>query len=333
MTAPAWPETETQTNKPNPIGDTIRSVLTLLIGLIACFCGWIGGIHQTSAALTFFLMFGFIALAGAILLLIVWVQDHRPRLLRHATAEVLGDVPKDPVPEQHLHEALRHEWVEENAGGMLRPLAGVQKAWEIRHCCFLTGFWLLLSTVFTVGLLNEPAVPRAISLVAPALVVGAIMIIMHDVTAAMIKFTWDDLITLTIPRNRGPLLLDFSVRVSKSDLSRYRSKRLQIPIPREKVIAIQLCAYFYQSFEDSSRGVQGLLVCKEPDNEGYHRHPLLTCTQIEKSAFLLAKIASHLQVPLLFHADEARFLEEEKRARERFQSKTPHSASLTPRSL
>ena len=135
---------------------------------------------------------------------------------------------------------------------------------------------------------------------------------------------------LTIPRDGSDLELESAAtpNVEKTGLIEGLkwvfaggTEKRRLPIPREMVVAVQLCPWKFAVVRSADRsttwGVQGLLVLASPESTEYHRLPLLLTGDFVGAARLMSALTRTMQVPYLFCADAAGWEAETMRATSR----------------
>ncbi|MGQ0637134.1 MAG: hypothetical protein ACT4QC_21205 [Planctomycetaceae bacterium] len=255
-----------------------------------------------------------------------------PSRIRHASLDVLPDVPQEPVIVEGstVHGRLTHELVEDSDHWHFRP---VPRLWNNSRRLLL-GFGIPFMTFFA-GLMgwvfhtqHNLAWPLAILCGVMATVVcgGSAGLLI----GLIIRARYRELCCLTIPRNGDALELDSPEEVDpdRTDLAaglkwvfQGQTKRRRLVIPRELLRAVQLCPWNFDmggsGHRSSTWAVQGLLVLASLEKGVYHRLPLLLTSDFVGAARLMQVLASALDVPFLFCANAAGWKAEEIRAKKR----------------
>lgn len=305
---------------------------------------WFGGFFLAMAVLLLVIpshppLFGAIA-AGVIGLIggasVGWsiVQPMFAASVRHAAPDVLPNVPNEPILREgtFVHGRLTHELVEDVDGWDFRPDS---KLWRDSRN-FVFGFGIPFSVFFT-GLLswhfhshlNVRPWPLALLLgtFVTAVCGGSAFALLYMI----LRGKYRQLDRLSIPRNGGDLKLDVhsTVRPDRPDVSRAynwlfrgQTEREQLTIPRQSIVAVQLCPWKYvvgTSRRPSiiASAVQGLLVLAPSADEVYPRLPILVTGDFAGAAQLMLGLADTLNVPFLFGANAEGWKAEELRAKNR----------------
>lgn len=301
----------------------------LLIGTIGFFT--IGGIAPQGMPVSIprlcaglFAALGAAALVAAIRL--------TPVHVRHAASDVLPEVPREPLLREGsvVHGRLTHELAKNADGWEFRP---VQSLW-LSDRRLLLGFGIPCMALFS-GLLSWVLHDRLalagwpLSILCGSSVTllcgGSVLLLMGMLRRAGCR----RLCRLSIPCNFGDLELDSA---EESDLDRMdliegmkwafqqEPERRRLRMPRELVIAVQLCPWKYVVAGPESEAtwaVQGLLVLSSTSATGCYRLPLLLTSDFAGAARLMQELANALDVPYLYSADADGWKVEEARAKAR----------------
>ncbi len=142
----------------------------------------------------------------------------------------------------------------------------------------------------------------------------------------LIRSGYRRLSVLTIPRGGNDIELESAEppKLEKADLAEGlkwlfigETKRQRLTIPRELIVAVQLCPWKFATTTERSWAAQGLLVLVSLDTVVYHRLPLLLTNDFVGAAQFMQGLARTLNVPYLFCADAAGWEAEEIRAKGR----------------
>ncbi len=329
---PGWQEIESEVHRPSYGLLLAVGTLFLVIGGIGFFTiegavpprmpVWIA----KSCAAVF-------ASLGGIVVVLVLDSILRPARVRHAAADVLPNVPSEPVIREGLvvHGRVTHELVVDSDGWQLLPS---RRLWRDDKR-FLFGFGIPFLVLFA-GILSWifhrdgifKGWPLSVFFGTAATVVsgGSALLLMGMLTRA----SYRRLCRLSIPHNGGDLELDSpqEPEVERADLNVAlkwffvgETERQRLTIPRELVAAVQLCPWKYKigksGGESTTWAVQGLLVLASPEGEAYHRLPLLLTSDFPGAARLMQQLAMTLGVPYLFGADATGWRAEAARAKKR----------------
>lgn len=269
---------------------------------------------------------------GAIAMLAGLNASLIPRRIKHAPQSILPGVPTEPVIRQGMvvHGRLTHELASTDDGGWeLRPSA---RLWRNDKRFFIgfgvpfaIGFIAILSWVF-----HREGLAWHLAVFPAAFITIAILGTVVALIAMAVRASYRRLSTLAFRKASHDLLLDLQQEWNaKSDEIHEGIKwffqpgdnRRQLTIPRELVVALQLCPWKFvvgaRRDQTITWAVQGVLVLA-PDEAGtYHRLPLLLTSDFVRAARLMQRLAGMLQVPYLFCADANGWAEEETRAKVR----------------
>jgi hypothetical protein len=271
-----------------------------------------------------FALFGAILVAWAVGTLIF------PAHVRHAAPDVLPNVPREPVIREGavVHGRLTHELYEDAQGWQFCPS---KRFWRRNGNGLVYGFgipFLVLSAGLVTWSFHDMIGGWAVSATFATFLVamggGTVFLII----ALHLRAGYRRLSRLTIPRNGNDLELDSADDPQKIDLAQglkwvfeRGTKRHLLSIPRELVVAVQLCPWKYEAVRAGERertwAVQGLLVLASSGEAGYHRLPFLLTCEFARAARLMQRLASALHVPYLFCADAEGWKAEAMRAENR----------------
>jgi len=323
-----WPETESALHEPGSRIAVVIGTLFILIGAGIPFAPEAGaGPAQWWIAL---IMSGAFTVLGLLPLVIGLYRILTPVSVRHADASVLPHIPRGPV----LHEgsfpfaSLTHELVEDSFGWTLQPRAD-----NVRHpYLFLIGFGVpfllmfagLLSWVFRRDNLlpNWPQAIAAASFVTMATCgtaitgIGILLLSAHsEHRKVRIPSDGGD-ITIESPAEIDPARTDSVARLQRALTGRGCCRRT---LPRESVIAVQLCTWRGRTEKTSASGVQGNLIIEPPvvgelpeetpsqlsaTPRVEERLSLLLTSDFRGAARLMGALAEALDVLYLFNASE-----------------------------
>lgn len=252
----------------------------------------------------------FAVLAILALLPAVW-KALRPTYVRHAAADELPDVPREPLAldwtmgnQQVIYELIQGDdgweyrrrpslWHNENAFLWIVGLAGFAT-------CTALVTWGIHDRVPS---LLVAAVISSFAVLFVGMPVLWLVLLVHRASSRLH-------VRLRIPTRgdvefKGPLLTDPSdpsPRGSSPDPCSIQ----HLAIPTETIVAVQLCPWYdvrRGERDDIRHAVQGLLVLSTDAQHVYRRLPLLLTQNHAGAARLMQRTADVLQVPYLFHAD------------------------------
>jgi hypothetical protein len=324
---PLWPERESRVHQPGSGLLAFIGGLFLLAGITGFFTL---GANQppglrfwaVRAATSLFALLGGAALTAGVARLVLTVR------VRHAAADVLADVPREPVLWEGsvVHGRLTHELAEDAAGWEFRTR---QSLWRSDRR-FLWGFGVPFLTIFATGLSWVFFRDRMDRGWAAAIVPAVVMTLGCGGTAIVLmglmsRAGYRRLCHLRIPAH-GPLELDApeQINVERADPFKWvfvgDTQRHRLAIPREMVQAVQLCPWKYacgEYDETVTWAAQGLLVLQPADGAAYWRVPILLTGDFVGAARLVGQLADVLGVPYVFNADAAGWKAEAARAHSR----------------
>jgi hypothetical protein len=327
--SPGWREVESKVWRPGRLPAGATGVLFLVAGVIVYLTArnlappgvalWAMPLGAAQIAL-----FG-----GAI---VAWVVGGiiMPARVRHAAPEALPKVPREPVIHEGsvVHLRLSHELREDVQGWQFRPAACLWRG----DAALMFGFGLPFLAFFGVlaawGFHSQLHVASWPLAVLGGIAVSVVCIGSVWLTLGMImRAGYRRLPRLRVPRNGSELELDSpeELNVEKTDLAEGlkwlflgETKRYQLNIPRESVVAVQLCPWKHKAANEITRAVQGLLVlAAAKDKAACQRIPILLTADFAGAARIMEKLGQILQVPYLYCADAEGWNAEVKRAKER----------------
>lgn len=330
MPQPAtWREVESEVHVPGRALAFFVGTIFVVIG-IGLFAGllfrrpanipfWAGWLFAGT-----FLSFGLIPLGWSI------NARLRPPRVRHAAADVLPNVPTEPIPREGsvMHGRLTHELIDVGSGAwQFRPAEKLQRM----DRNFILGFGIPFLIVFAALLTwsfhkqngwdwTKSAVP-AICL---TLLCGGSAFVL---IALVMRAGYRRLGRLDIAGDGGDLELDLpeepdaAARENLAEGLRWifvgDAKRQRLVIPRSLVAAVQLCPWEFRMRENTTWGVQGLLVLTAATDGRHPRLPIVLTSDCARAAPILRRLADVLEVPFLFNADAAGWTAEKRRAKSR----------------
>jgi hypothetical protein len=251
-----------------------------------------------------------------------------PFNIRHAAPSILPTVPSEPVIFEGsvVHGRLTHELWEDASGWQFRPSGRLwhnDKVLLLGFSVFLVIFSALLTWVFHNELRLTSWFLSTICGTTVTTICGGSVLLMIGM---IMRSSYRRLSRLSIPRNGGDLELDApeELKPEKTELSEGlkwlflgETKRRRLTIPRDLVLAVQICPWRFVTNHDISWAVQGLLVLASPEEAVYHRLPILLTSDFVGAARLMQRLADALHVPYLFCADAEGWKAEKIRAKER----------------
>lgn len=273
------------------------------------------------------------ALLGGIIVAPIIGTTIFPTHIRHTSLDWLPNVPREPVICEGavVHGRLTHQLYENDHGWQFRPS---ERLWR-NDKGLLFGFGIPFLVAFA-GLLTWVFHSRlAIGGWAISAICGMLLTSLSGGTAfvligMMMRAGYRRLSRLTISRNGSDIELDLpeEPNAAEADLAGALkwtflgdTKRQRLTIPRELVVAVQLCPWKFvvsgTGGRQSTWAVQGLLVLASCDESSYHRLPLVLTGDVAPAARLLQRLARILHVPFLFCADAEGWKAEAMRARKR----------------
>jgi hypothetical protein len=328
----AWHEVESEVYRPERWFVLSVGTLFLLAGAIAFLT--IGGVGPPGLRFWVAMLFtGVFALMGGTLAASALGSFISPARVHHAALDVLPNVPKEPVlcEGSVVYGRLTHELSEDAQGWQFRPaghlwrsVKGLLFGFGIPFLVLFSG---LLTWIFHSQLkLGGWALSAACGIFVAAVCGGSAFLLL----GMIMRTGYRRLSRLTIPGNGNDLELDSPEELSaeEADLTvalRWvflgETNRHRLRIPRDLVVAVQLCPWKYVVGDRYSRlttwAVQGLLVLASSEEAAYHRLPILLTSDFVGAARLMERFAHTLQVPYLFCADAKGWRVEKLRAKGR----------------
>lgn len=250
----------------------------------------------------------------------------RRMYVRHAAADVLANVPREPVIVEgaNVHGRLTHEFVETIDGWHFRPASRNWRNDRRFMLSFGMPFLLLAAGLFS-WCLHRDGTARSwpMAILAGTFLTVSIGGTVFWVMAVMLRWSYGRLSTLFITRGGDWLKFEGPTPVEHDrDWLKYgfagNPQRQTLSIPSARLVAVQLCPWKFVMGSTHHRSVtwavQGLLVLSADELEHYERLPILLSSDATGAARLMRRLADVLSVPYLFHADAAGWQEEEARA-------------------
>jgi len=242
-----------------------------------------------------------------------------PAHVRHASPDVLPNVPKEPVIREGsvLYGRLTHELCEEAQGWQFRPAEQIRRNDKRFLIGFGIPFMVLFAGLLTWVLHTELKVAGwPVSVVCGTFVTVICGGIPFLLIGMGMRAGYRRLSRLNIPRNKDDLDLDSPEEpdFEKADLTEGlkwmflgETRRHRLTIPRKLLVAVQLCPWKYVVMSARSQSitwaVQGLLVLASSEEAAYLRLPILLTSDFVGAARLMERLAHTLHVPYLFCAD------------------------------
>jgi len=330
--AVAWREVESEVYRPG-------RWLALSIGAVFLLAGIIGFVAIGDAVppgLPYWLAklgTGVFAFLGGTVAAVTIGSIIRPARVSHASLDVLPSVPKEPVicEGSVVYGRLTHELCEDAQGWQFRPAEHLWRTDKGLLFGFGIPFLVLFSGLLTWVLHSQLELGGW----AVAGMLGVLITVACGGTAGlligmMMRAGYRRLSRLAISRNGNDLELDSPEEViaEKADLTEAlkwvflgNTKRHRLSIPRESVVAVQLCPWKYVVEGPSGKlttwAVQGLLVLASSKEAVSHRLPVLLTGDFVGAARLMRRLADALHVPYLFCADAEGWRVEEMPAKDR----------------
>lgn len=188
-----------------------------------------------------------------------------PARITHASLALLPAVPNEPVITEGwvVHGRLTHELSEDSGGWQIRPAKSLLHNDKRFLFGFGIPFLLIFSTLLTWCLhttmqFGNWAVSAMCALFVTAITAGTSFLLL----GTLLRASYQRLARLTIPRDGNDLELDAPAEVvpEKVDLDGQLSwlflgdvERQQLKIPRNLVVAVQLCPWKHALFEGKSK--------------------------------------------------------------------------------
>lgn len=323
---PDWAEVESRVHRPARGMLLAAGALFLAFGLIALLSYDRGASSISDRAYVvalggIFFLIGCVVFTAAATTSAVYI--------RHAAAEVLANVPREPVLVEgaNVHGRLTHELVETTDGWHFRPAS---RNWR-NDRRFLLGFgvpFLLFAAGVLSWFLHRDGTARnwPLAILTGGFITVSIGGTVFWVMAAMLRWSYGRLPSLVIARGGEALAYEGPMPVDHNrDWLKYgfagNPERQQLSIPRARLAAVQLCPWKFVMGGTHDRSitwaVQGLLVLSSDEQEHFQRLPILLSSDSSGAAQLMRRLADVLAVPYLFHADAAGWQDEEARAKTR----------------
>lgn len=263
----------------------------------------------------------FMAILGGAVFVTTVRRKLWPTHIRRAAPGVLPNVPTEPVALEGsiVLGLIPYELVEDGDSWQFRP--STRKLYKVQISMLAFGIPIL--TVLAGGM----------SWLFQSILTGTLVILFFGGAFFLVMFLvqrsgFRRLSCLTIPRNEGDFELETPELpdLNKTDLSSglkwifgRGSKRHQVKIPRDQLIAVQLCPWWFATGDprdaNATLAVQGSLVLAAAADGSHYRFPLLLTSDFDTAARLMQRLASTLNVPYIFGADAKGWSAEERRAR------------------
>jgi hypothetical protein len=326
----SWPTVESEIHRPASWFAAAIGLLFLSIGIIGIFAA---GSLPAADVPAWLLRSGaaLFAILGAVPLITVIKEKTSPARVIHAAPEALPDVPTEPLILEGsvVYGRMTHELVADDRGWQLHPCLSWHKS-KRTFLGFAIPFMILfagaLSWIFNaqMKMANWPAAIVGASVI--TLLVGGAT---FGLIGSAIKASYSRLCTLSIPNDGDDLQLERTEmpNFEGSNLAAglrwalLESTKRQLTIPRESVIAVQLCPWKYvvgrPSDTTTTWAVQGLLVLSNANDPTICRIPILLTSDFAAAAKTTQRLAEVLEVPYLFSADATGWKNEIARAKSR----------------
>lgn len=310
-----WPEVESRIHRPGlwlaVLGGTIFSCSGGFLALVLPP----PGIGSDLPHVAKFLFAGAFASVG-ILLLGIAVYQSMPTYIRHADSSLFPQLSTEPILQEGAVclGGSTHQILEQDDAWLFRPDPAMQRGAQAFVIWFgvpfCIGFSALLAWVFH-GDNNTSWFSAIVAASAVTAVCGGSALCLMW---WIMRLQFQTLASVTIPKSADPLEIELP-KLPASPFQAGQHQRLRIP--REELLAVQLCPCLYALSNDKTWGIQGLLVVAGPDAQEPRRIPILLNGDFVRSARLLKQLAIILNIPFLFHADEAGWKKESQRAKSR----------------
>lgn len=304
MRSPAWPEVDSKVHEPwlrQAIG---VALVALAVDTVVASQLFVNDVHRQDYGWLAYLICGFLFLFFSVLLFTKASRLVKPTFVRHATADVLGDIPREPLLEEFrvMQRTLKQELVHLGKDSLFRPNSAMRYSSKQMDLRIRFALWFVCSGVIIAFLLRSPGIDWPVAVFVPPLVSLAVIALVEGGSRFVRNQELRDMVTLTVPRSSQPVILNTRNRPTAT-IS--KARRELIEIAREQVVAVQLCPFICDPGGDSQPlyGVQGLLVVRNLERGGYERYVLLYCADLIDSAIIMEQLADLLQVPYLFMAD------------------------------
>ena len=321
-----WPEIESEVHIPGAwltwlVGGTFTLIgvpgLVFVVRSPDPRAFWIGTIVLCS-----------FALMGVAVLVLTAVGRIWPAVVRHAAAEVLPEVPREPVLREGsiVSSRLTHKLVEGPRSWEFRPDPAVDRGTRR----FLYGFGIPFFLVF-IGLLSWTWRGGPIDSWPMAIAAATFVTLLCGGSAfwiigMILTSHFRSLGRLDIPHGGGDLELDIAAapdgasRDLLTGLNRVlkgKGDRETWRIPADRVAAVQVVPWRLTVVKSTTWAVQGTLVLRSADGAAWERIPILLTGDFARGARLMETLADVLRVPYLFGADREGWQAEEARAKSR----------------
>ncbi len=256
-----------------------------------------------------------------------------PARIHHASIDLLPSLPREPVLQEGsvVHARLTHELCEDAEGWQFRPASHLWRNDKGFLFAFGVPFLVLFSGLLTWILHDQLkfggwVVSTACGTFLTAISGGFALLLLGTIMRAGYR----RLSRLTIPHGGNDLELDLAEELAPDETDWVEGlrwvfldaiKRHRLRMPRELIVAVQLCPWKYvvrsQGDRQTTWAAQGLLVLASPEEAVYHRLPILLTGDFVGAARLMRRLARTLHVPYLFCADAEGWKLEEMRAKNR----------------
>jgi hypothetical protein len=323
----AWHEVESEVYFPNRWLGFAAGSLFLLVGTVGAGVAWPS---VPRGAFLWAFVFGalFFATAGGTVVVSSIRRICWPTRIRHASPEVLPDVPNEPVLLEGLcmHSRLKLKLVENADGWHMEPSRDLSRGDKAILCVaaivVLTPCAGTISCVFH----DEHIATWPLSILAgiiTTLLIGVPVIVMIGM---LNRLSYRRLARISIPRQGNELSLELPEPpdMTRTDLASAlkwavgeEDLHRRLVVPRSLLRAVQLCPCKYVTASNISSAVQGLLVLEGSAAGQYLRLPLLLTGDFDGAARMMQQLAATLHVPYLFGADAKGWQAENARAAKR----------------
>lgn len=273
------------------------------------------------------------AALGAIVLAACIYRRVSPVSVQHAPADALPELSREPVIREGsvVYGRATYELAEEPQRWHFRPARRHRR----NDLVFLVGFGVPFLTVFA-ALLSWVLHERMdvgdwhsailLAVVATLLTGGSAL----AGIGTLMRAAHRSLGSLSIPRHGADLELQLPAPTHPDQVDLIaglgrafvgESNWRHLTIPREQVVAVQLCPWRY-ALKSNNRtthtwAVQGVLVIEGSGDERYERLPMVLTSDHGAAARLMQRLAATLEVPYLFYADAEGWQAERRAAKTR----------------